>query len=61
MNKPPPQQQQQTYKKKIIRKYYLLSFEEGYVEYGGVEIHELEHEHFECQLVLVLRLCSMHF
>ena len=61
VNKPPPLKQQQTYKKKIIRKHYLLSFEEGDVEDGGVEIHELEHEHFECQLVLVLRLCSMHF
>lgn len=40
---------------------FLLSLEEGNVEDGRVEIHELEHEHFECQTVLVLSLCSMHF
>jgi len=40
---------------------FLLSLEEGDVEDGRVEIHELEHEHFECQTVLVLSLRSMHF
>ena len=40
---------------------FLLSLEEGYVKDGRVEIHELKHEHFECQTILVLSLCSMHF
>ena len=40
---------------------FLLSLEEGDVEDGRVEIHELEHKHFECQTVFVLSLCSMHF
>ena len=40
---------------------FLLSLEEGDVEDRRVEIHELEHEHFECQTVLVFSLCSMHF
>lgn len=39
----------------------LLSLEEGDVEDGRVEIHELKHEHFERQVVFILSLCSMHF
>jgi len=40
---------------------FLLSLEEGDVEDRRVEIDELKYEHFECQTVLVLSLCSMHF
>ena len=39
----------------------LLSFEEGDVEDGSEEIHELEHKHFECQVVFIFCLRPMHF
>ena len=37
------------------------SLEEGYVEYGGIEIDELEKEHFERQIVIEFWLGPMHF
>lgn len=40
---------------------HLLSLKEGNVEDGGVKIHKLEHEHFECQTIFVFCLRSMHF
>jgi len=46
-------------KKKL--EFYLLSLKEGDVEDGGVKIHKLEHEHFECQTIFVFCLRSMHF
>lgn len=39
----------------------LLSFEEGDVEDGSEKIHELEHKHFECQVVFIFCLRPMHF
>ena len=37
------------------------SLEEGNVEYGGIEIDELEKEHFERQIVIEFWLGPMHF
>ena len=37
-----------------------LPLEEGHVDQGGVEVDELEDEHFEGQVVVELRLGSMH-
>ena len=37
-----------------------LPLEEGHVDQGGVEVDELEDEHFECQVVVELRLGAMH-
>ena len=37
-----------------------LALEEGDVDDGGVEVDELEDEHFEGQVVVELRLSSMH-
>ena len=37
-----------------------LALEEGDVDDGGVEVDELEDEHFECQVVIELRLGAMH-
>ena len=42
------------------RKSCLLSLEESDVEDGRVEINELEHKHFERQVVFVFSLCPMH-
>ena len=38
-----------------------LALEEGDVEDGRVEVDELEDEHFEGQVVVKVRLCSVHF
>ena len=38
-----------------------LSFEEGDVDDGGVEIDELEDEDFEGQIVVILSLGPVHF
>ena len=38
-----------------------LSLEESNVDDGGVEIDELEDEDFECQVVIIVRLSSVHF
>ena len=38
----------------------LLALEEGDVEDGGEEVHELEDEDLEGEVVLVLRLGAMH-
>ena len=37
------------------------AFDEGDVQNGSVEIDELENEHLERQVVVKLRLSSMHF
>ena len=37
-----------------------LPLEEGHVDQGGVEVDELEDEHFEGQVVVELGLGSMH-
>ena len=37
-----------------------LALEEGDVDDGGVEVDELEDEHFERQVVVEVRLCAMH-
>ena len=37
-----------------------LSLEEGDVDDGGVEVDELEDEHFECEIVVVLLLGAVH-
>ena len=37
-----------------------LPLEEGHVDQGGVEVDELEDEHFERQVVVKVRLCAMH-
>ena len=37
-----------------------LPLEEGHVDQGGVEVDELEDEHFEGQVVVEFRLGSMH-
>ena len=37
-----------------------LALEEGHVDQGGVEVDELEDEHFERQVVVELRLGAMH-
>ena len=37
-----------------------LPLEEGHVYQGGVEVDELEDEHFERQVVVELRLGPMH-
>ena len=37
-----------------------LPLEEGHVDQGGVEVDELEDEHFERQVVIELRLGAMH-
>ena len=37
-----------------------LALEEGDVDDGGVEIDELEDEHFEGEVVVKLRLGAMH-
>ena len=37
-----------------------LPLEEGHVYQGGVEVDELEDEHFERQVVVELRLGAMH-
>ena len=37
-----------------------LPLEEGHVDQGGVEVDELEDEHFERQVVIKLRLGAMH-
>lgn len=39
----------------------LLSLEEGDIEDWRKEIHKLKHEYFERQVVLIFRLCPMHF
>lgn len=39
---------------------YSLSFEKSDVKNRGVEIHELEEEYFEGELVLELGLSTMH-
>ena len=38
-----------------------LSFEESNVDDGGVEIDELEDENFECEVIIIVRLSSVHF
>ena len=38
-----------------------LPLEEGDVDDGGVEVDELEDEHFEGEVVVKLRLCPVHF
>ena len=38
-----------------------LPLEEGNVEDGGVEVDELEDENLERQVVVEIRLSSMHF
>jgi hypothetical protein len=37
------------------------ALEEGDVEYGRVEVDELENEHLECEVVVKLSLCAVHF
>ena len=37
-----------------------LPLEEGHIDQGGVEVDELEDEHFERQVVIELRLGAMH-
>ena len=37
-----------------------LALEEGDVDDGGVEVDELEDEHFERQVVVEVRLRAMH-
>ena len=37
-----------------------FSFEEADVDDGGIEIYKLENENFECQIVIIGRLCSVH-
>ena len=37
-----------------------LALEEGDVDDGGVEVDELEDEHFERQVVVKVRLRTMH-
>merc|ERR1719234_1909339 len=37
-----------------------LALEEGHVDQGGVEVDELEDEHFERQVVVKFRLGAMH-
>ena len=37
-----------------------LALEECNVEDGGVEVDELEYENLEGQVVIKIRLCSMH-
>ena len=39
---------------------YKLPLEEGDVDDGGVEVDELEDEHFERQVVIEVRLRAMH-
>ena len=40
---------------------HKLSLEECNVDDGRVEIDELEDENFECQVVIIVRLSSVHF
>ena len=42
-------------------KAYKSPLEEGDVKDGGIEVDELEKEHFECQIVIEFRLGAMHF
>jgi len=37
------------------------ALEEGDVEYGRVEVDKLENEHLECEVVVKLSLCAVHF
>ena len=39
---------------------HKLPLEEGDVDDGGVEVDELEDEHFEGEVVVKLRLCPVH-
>ena len=38
-----------------------LSFKESNINDGGVEVDKLENENFEGQVIIVFRLCSVHF
>jgi hypothetical protein len=40
---------------------YLLPFEEGNVENGGVEVDKLKHEHLESESILPLRQGTVLF
>ena len=40
---------------------HKLPLEEGDVDDGGIEIDELEDEDFECEVVIKVRLSSVHF
>ena len=39
---------------------HKLPLEEGDVDDGGVEVDELEDEHFECEVVVEIRLGPVH-
>lgn len=47
-------------KLKLISIFHLLSLEESYIDDGGVEVDKLENEHFKYELVVKLRLGTMH-
>ena len=44
----------------VARVAHELALEEGDVDDGGVEVDELEDEHFERQVVVEVRLRAMH-
>ena len=37
------------------------AFEKGHVKYWRIKIDKLEHEHFECQIIIKFRLGAVHF
>ena len=40
---------------------HKLPLEESYIKDGGVEVDELEDEHFKGKIIIEIRLCSVHF
>ena len=40
---------------------HKLPFKEPNVDDGGVEVYKLENENFEGQIIVICRLCSVHF